>query len=192
MLAEQSGFVMKELDRQETTQWPQGVVFQQDPQPDSILKKTSTLQVRVSAGPPAFKLPQLANTDPGTAKSTLESAGLKVEIVYEGNPTVPKGVVTRSEPPGDASVRTGDTIRLFVSLGETGDVPDLTGMTPDIATQSLAKNGLVLGTVTEVGRAEVGDDIDKVPPGTVYSQDPGKGTQLEKGGPVNVRLRRKE
>ena len=41
-------------------------------------------------------------------------------------------------------------------------------------------------------RAEVGDDINSVPEGAVYSQDPPKGTPLPKGGSVNIRVRRKE
>ena len=89
-------------------------------------------------------------------------------------------------------MRPGDRIKLFVSLGETSQVPDLTGMVSDIARQTLEAKGLTLGAITEVGRAEVGDDIDKVPVGTVYSQDPAKGTEIAKGSIVNIRLRRNE
>lgn len=192
-LAEQAGFVLLEDGtRQDTPEWAAGVVYQQDPPADSPLKKTSVVRVRVSSGPPPFRLPQLTNTDPDTAKATLETAGLKVIYAYEGSLNIPKGVVTRSEPPGDASVRPGDTIKIFISLGETSTVPDLTGMTLDLVQQTLAASGLALGAVTEVGRAEVGNDIDKVPPGTVYSQDPAKGTQVEKNALINVRLRRNE
>jgi serine/threonine-protein kinase len=189
-LAEQTGYVLQEESRMQTPDWPEGVVFQQDPQPDALLKKTSVVRVRVSNGPPPFKLPQLTNTDPETARSTLETAGLKVELVREGSLNIPKGVVTRSEPPGDASVRPGDTIKVFVSMGPTVSAPDLKGMTTDLAQQTLAANGLTAGAITEVHRADVGDDIDSVPPGTVYSQDPPKGAPVEKGGAVNIRIAR--
>jgi serine/threonine-protein kinase len=191
-LAEQEGFVLQEIERRESPEWPVGVVFQQDPPPNTLLKKTSVIQVRVSSGPPPFKLPPLTNTDPETARLTLESTGLKVELAYEGSLNLPKGVVTRTEPPADSSVRPGDTIKVFVSLGETSRVPDLKGMTQELAQTTLLANNLTLGAVTEVGRAEVGDAIDAVPFGTVFSQDPAPGTEVEKGGPVNIRLRRQE
>jgi eukaryotic-like serine/threonine-protein kinase len=195
-LAEQEGFVLAELPREERPEWAEGVVYQQDPLPGTVRRKTSVIQVRVSSGPPKFKLPQLTNTDPNDARAVLESAGLKVELAYEGSLNLPRGVVTRSEPPGDASVRPGDTIKLFISLGETARVPDLKGMrqTPEepVAENALKAVGLTLGAVTEVGREEVGDAIDEVPPGNVFSQDPAPGTEKEKGSSVNVRVRRRE
>jgi serine/threonine-protein kinase len=196
VLAQQSGFVLEEIERRENPDWPAGVVIQQDPRPDVVYQQTKVIRVRVSAGPPPFKLPQLTNTDPEAARATLESTGLKVVIAYEGSQNIPKGVVTRSEPPGDSSVCPGDTIRLFVSMGETVRVPDLRGMrqTPEepLAQQALQAAGLTLGAITEVGRADVGDDIDRVPPGNVYSQDPAPDTEVERGSLVNIRLRRQE
>jgi serine/threonine-protein kinase len=192
-LAVETGYVLQIIQRMDTPDWPEGVVFQQNPAPDTLLKKTSVIQVRVSNGPPPFKLPQLTNTDPLSATATLESAGLKVRIEHEGSATIPKGVVTRSEPPGDASVRSGDTIKVFISMGPTVPAPNLKGIeNVTLAQQRLEAVGLTLGTVTEVGRAEVGDDIGSVPFGAVYSQDPPPGTQVEKGGAVNIRIRRQE
>jgi serine/threonine-protein kinase len=192
-LAAQTGYVLQVIERKSTPDWPEGVVFMQDPAPDTLLKKTSVIQVRVSNGPPPFKLPQLTNTDPVSATATLETVGLKVQIVREGSANIPKGVVTRTEPPGDASVRPGDTIKVFVSIGPTVPAPNLKGIeNVTLAQQRLEAVGLTLGTVTEVGRAEVGDDIGSVPFGAVYSQDPPAGTQVEKGGAVNIRIRRQE
>jgi eukaryotic-like serine/threonine-protein kinase len=192
-LAQASGFVLQEFQRIDTPSYPQDVVIQQDPLPDSIHKKTSIIRVYVSNGPPPFKLPQLTNTDPNDAKTTLESTGLKVVIAYEGSKNIPKGVVTRSEPPGDSTVKPGDTVKIFVSLGETAIVPDLKRIeNADLAKQQLEARGLTLGAVTEVGRAEVGNDIDSVPEGAVYSQDPAPNTEVAKGSGVNIRIRRHE
>ncbi len=186
-LATQKGFALFELETIESTQYSEGIVAQQDPPPNSVLKKTSQISVRVSKGPPTFKLPQLANTDPAAARTTLEGTGLKVVVAYEGSTTVPKGVVIRSDPAGDASVRPGDTIKLVVSLGEVVVVPDLRGIeNADLARSRLEQVGLTLGTITEV------DDLTgSVPPGAVLTQDPAKGTTVEKGSAVNVQLSRK-
>lgn len=195
-LAQQAGFVLEELERTQVPEWPEGVVYQQDPLPDAIYQQTRVIRVRVSAGPPPFKLPQLTNTSPEDARAILESSSLKVVMAQEGSKNIPKGVVTRSEPPGDSSVRAGDTITIFVSLGETVRVPDLRGMEQSpgqpIAEQTLLANGLNMGAITEVGRAEVGDDIARVPFRTVYSQEPPAGAEVEKGTAVNIRIRREE
>jgi serine/threonine protein kinase len=186
VLAKQRGFVLLELERV-VSQYEEGVVIQQDPPANTIFKQTSQIAVRVSSGPPPFKLPELANTDPDTARATLETAGLKVELAYEGSQTVLKGVVTRTEPIGGANVRPGDTIKLYISLGEVIAVPDLFGVESlEVATQRLGALGLNVGTVTEVD-----DPEGRVPPGAVLGQDPPKGTLLEKGAPVNLQLRKK-
>jgi serine/threonine-protein kinase len=148
--------------------------------------------VRVSDGAPPVTLPPLTNTDPQAAKATLEGAGFKVETVNEGSLNIPAGVVTRTEPAAGTAVKPGRTIKLFISLGEASNVPDLKGMTLEVAQQVLATKGLIPGAVTEVGISEIGPDIESVPVGTVYSQDPEKGTLVSKGSPVNIRLRRRE
>lgn len=188
LLAKQRGFVLVELDRIEAPEWPIGVVAQQNPPANAILKQTSIVSVRVSKGPPPFKLPNLANTDPDTARATLESAGLHVVIAYEGNKGIDKGAVTRSVPPAESSVRSGDTITIVVSLGETVQVPDLHGMANvDLARDRLEALGLQLGTITEVD-----DPAGTVPPGAVLTQDQPAGKAVEVGTTVNVQISKKQ
>jgi beta-lactam-binding protein with PASTA domain/tRNA A-37 threonylcarbamoyl transferase component Bud32 len=188
ILAKQRGFELVELERIDAPEWPVGVVAQQDPAPDTIYKQTSRISVRVSNGPPPFKMPPLANTDPQAAKGALESTGLKVQVVLEGSKEVPEGVVIRTEPEADSSVRPGDSVKLVVSIGEVVEVPDLTGMENiDIARQRLETVGLTLGEVVEVE-----DPTGSVPLGAVLTQDPVKGKTVRLGTSVNVQIRRKE
>jgi serine/threonine-protein kinase len=186
-LAQQSDFLVVELERIESREWPEGVVAQQDPPEKTMLMKTMRISVRVSNGPPPFKLPQLSNTDPDAARTTLEGAGVRVRLAYEGSATVPKGVVIRSDPPGDTNVRPGDTVTLVISRGEVVEVPDLRLMAnADLAQDTLEQRGLFLGTITEVD-----DPTESVPPGAVLAQDPAQGTVVEKGTVVNITIRRK-
>ena len=188
ILAKQRGFELVELDRIDAPEWPQGVVAQQDPAPDIPFKQTSRISVRVSNGPPPFKMPPLANTDPQAAKAALESTGLKVQVVLEGSATVPEGVVIRTDPDADTQVRPGDSVKLIVSIGEVVEVPDLLGIeNVEVAATRLESLGLVLGTVTEVD-----DPTGSVPPGAVLAQDPAKGRVVRKGTPVNIQIRRRE
>jgi serine/threonine-protein kinase len=186
-LAKQKGFVLFELERIITPDYPEGVVVQQDPPPNAIYQQTKPISVRVSKGPPPFKLPDLANTDPDAARATLEGAGLKVQIVNKGSDTVPKGIVITTIPVPDSTVRSGDTVQLIVSMGETSVVPDLIGLVDlDIARQRLDAANLELGNVSEQD-----DPTESVPPGAILSQNPGKDTLVEKFSTVDIVLRKK-
>ena len=186
VLAKQRGFNLVELERIDSPEWAAGVVAQQDPVENTVFKQTNTISVRVSNGPPPFKLPNLANTDAQAARSTLEASQVRVQIVQEGSDIIPEGVVIRSDPPADANVRPGDTVKLIVSMGEVAEVPDLRLLeSSELARQRLESVGLKLGDVTEIE-----DPTESVPPGAVLAQDPPKGRIVKKGTAVNIQLRR--
>ena len=126
--------------------------------------------------------------DPTPILAALETAGLRVALAYEGSTTVPEGVVIRTVPVADASVRPGDDVTIYVSLGETATVPDLKGVQDaDLARQIIEGAGLTLGTVVEVD-----DPNESVPPGAVLSQNPGPGTIAKKGSLVDITIRRRQ
>ena len=187
-LAKQNGFLVLELDRIDSVEWPEGVVAQQDPPENAILKQTSQIAVRVSRGPPAFSLPNLTNTDPNEARGVLESTGLRVVIAYEGSQTVPKGIVARTNPPADSSVKSGQQVTIYISLGRSQIVPDLRGTENlELAQQRLDALGLTVGSVTEED-----DPNESVPPGAVLRTEPAAGTEIEENGVVNIVLRRRQ
>jgi beta-lactam-binding protein with PASTA domain len=188
VLAKQRGFVLVELDRIDSVEWGAGIVAQQDPAENVVFQQTNIVTVRVSNGPPPFKMPNLANTDAQLARATLEASQIKIEVKQEGSDTIPEGVVIRSDPAADANVRPGDTVTLVVSIGEVAEVPDLRLLeSAELAKQRLESVGLTLGSVTEIE-----DPGENVPPGAVLSQDPPKGRVVKKGTAVNIELRRLE
>jgi serine/threonine-protein kinase len=187
-LAKQNGFVVLELDQIVTPAFPAGVVAQQNPPANTYFQQTKQIAVRVSAGPPPFELPDFANTDPIAAQAVLTAAGLKVQVVNTGSDTVPKGVVITTKPGPKTSIKPGDSIQLLVSIGPSSTVPDLVGMENlDLATQRLQAANLQVGNVTEQD-----DPNDTVPPGAVLSQNPRKGTEVEKFSKVDIVLRKKQ
>ncbi len=187
-LARQHGFQVFELERVDSVEWQEGVVVQQDPPENAILKQTSQISVRVSRGPPPFKLPNLTNTDPNEARGVLESTGLRVSIAYEGSQTVPKGIVARTNPPADTSVKSGQEVTIYVSLGRSQIVPDLRGTENlELAQQRLEALGLTVGSVTEED-----DPNESVPPGAVLRTEPKAGSEVEENGVVNIVLRRRQ
>jgi beta-lactam-binding protein with PASTA domain len=186
VLAKQRGFTLVEQERLDSPEWAQGIVAQQDPAENTILKQGSIISVRVSNGPPPFKLPNFAMTDPNEARITLEAAQIRVQSFLEGSDTVPEGVVIRTDPPADSNVRPGDTVRLIVSLGEVVAVPDLRLIeNADVARERLEGVGLALGDITEID-----DPSESVPPGAVLGQDPPSGRVVKKGTSVNIQIRR--
>ncbi|MEA2573134.1 MAG: eukaryotic-like serine/threonine-protein kinase, partial [Chloroflexia bacterium] len=188
VVAKQSGFQLFELERIDSVEWPEGVVAQQDPIENSVLKQTSQIAVRVSRGPPPFKLPNLTNTDPNEARGVLESTGLRVTMASEGSQTVPKGIVARTDPPADTSVKSGQAVTIYVSLGRSQRVPDLRGTENlELAQQRLEALGLSVGAVIEED-----DPNDSVPPGAVLRTEPAAGTEIEENGVVNIVLRRRQ
>ena len=187
-LAKQNGFTILELDRIVTPAYPEGVVAQQDPPANTIFQQTRQIAVRVSQGPPPFELPDLGNTDPIAAQAVLTAAGLKVDVINTGSDTVPKGVVITTKPGPKTSIKPGDSIQLLVSMGPSSIVPDLIGIENlDIATQRLQAANLQVGNVTEQD-----DPNDTVPPGAVLSQNPPKGTEVERFSKVDIVLRNKQ
>lgn len=187
-LARQNGFVLVELDRIESVEWPEGVVAQQDPQENTILKQTSQIAVRVSRGPPSFKLPNLTNTDPNEARAVLEGTGLRVRLAYEGSQAVPKGAVSRTEPPADSNVKSGQEVTVYISMGNAQRVPNLVGIENlDLARVQIEALGLQVGAVTEED-----DPQESVPPGAVLRTDPPAGVLVEENGVVNIVLRRRQ
>jgi len=187
-LAKQNGFTILELDRIVTPAYPEGVVAQQNPPANTIFQQTRQIAVRVSQGPPPFELPDLGNTDPIAAQAVLTAAGLKVDVINTGSDTVPKGVVITTKPGPKTSIKPGDSIQLLVSIGPSSIVPDLIGIENlDIATQRLQAANLQVGNVTEQD-----DPNDTVPPGAVLSQNPPKGTEVERFSKVDIVLRNKQ
>lgn len=101
---------------------------------------------------------------------------------------MPKGIVTRTDPPADTNVKSGQAVTIYISLGRSQRVPDLRGTENlELAQQRLEALGLSVGSVTEED-----DPNESVPPGAVLRTDPAPGTEIEENGVVNIVLRRRQ
>jgi serine/threonine-protein kinase len=125
--------------------------------------------------------PQLASMTKAAAEQQAAKGGFT--IAY-GEPrydeTAAKDVVLSQDPPVGGRIVKGGAITLVLSLGaERYTVPDVVGMTLDLATSELEKAKLV---VTK------GPDRydDNLPKGVVIGVDPKVGTELKPGDKVTV------
>lgn len=165
-----------------------GQVIRTDPTGNTRADKGSTVTMYVSTGPAPRVLPELTGLTLAEAKAKLEGMGLVVELadpVYDES--VPNGTVLSWSVPDSPSltaggtVLIGTTVRLVTSVGPAPrSVPDLTGMTLEQATATLASVGL---TITQLD-----DEYSDLPVGQVVRQDPAAGASAERGSSVGVAL----
>ena len=153
-------------------------IISQDPAPDTVVDRGSTVTIVISQGSDLVDLSRLSLTgrQAETVQEELLQQELRSVIMEEASTTVPKGYVIRYAP--DSGLRKGDTVTLYVSAGDLRTVPDLRGLTEEAALGSLAQSGFVEGTVTEEHSADV-------PVGSIIRQGKDPGSQAEAGSAVD-------
>ncbi|MDO4517684.1 MAG: Stk1 family PASTA domain-containing Ser/Thr kinase [Bacillota bacterium] len=114
------------------------------------------------------------------AQEVAEEYDLKIkegdEVISE---TVDKGLIVSQDPEAGETIKTGSTITVNVSKGlGDGSVPDLVGKMQGDLSEYLNAAGFTLGNVSR--RAS------EKPEGTVLSQSPGAGEEVEKGTAIDV------
>lgn len=131
----------------------------------------------------AITVPNVQGAERADAVQQLEKLGLLVDVTEEPSPTVPRGIVLRTNPTANSQLQPGTPIMVVVSGGkEITDVPDITGKQLSEAAELLEEAGLALAQNV---REENSSDI---PEGEIISQHPAAGAQLSKGSEVRVTI----
>ena len=96
-------------------------------------------------------IPSLAGMTQGQAAKAVAELGLTVEVTDKVfSEDVPIGKVITSDPAGGGRVAIAGTVNLIVSKGKDRiEVPDLIGLTVELATAALKSKNLKIGRVTE-------------------------------------------
>ncbi|HEV2767328.1 MAG TPA: Stk1 family PASTA domain-containing Ser/Thr kinase [Acidimicrobiales bacterium] len=125
-------------------------------------------------------VPKVVDLTEDRARSLLEEAGLEVgRVDRRENPDVEEGIVVDQDPLAEQVVDEGTPVNLTVSAGiETVTVPRVEGLPEADARRALRDAGLVPDARDE----QRGD----VAPGTVVSQDPRAGEDIEPGSTVVI------
>ncbi|MHB1173189.1 MAG: PASTA domain-containing protein, partial [Lacisediminihabitans sp.] len=106
---------------------PEGSIVRTDPKADIKVGAGQAIRVWVSLGKSRTTVPALTNLTEAAAKTALEAQGLKYgTTTTENSPSIPAGVVIRSSPDTNVSVRMGDVVDLVVSNGLV-TVPSVVG-----------------------------------------------------------------
>lgn len=164
-----------------------GLVTAQSPQPGTRVESGAEVALSVSKGPePAANVtvPDLSGMTRADAEAALDEAGLGVRVVQMNSDTVPEGSVVAQAPASGASVAPGTVVAFVVSLGPAPadsvdvDVPDVSGMTRDMARTTLEDAGFEVEDL-ELANETVAED-------TVFGQIPVAGQQAPEGSVVLV------
>jgi len=188
-LIQQAGLTPREDEPRFSDVISAGLVIDQFPLAGTAITSTSLVTYAVSLGPEAIPVPDVAGLRAADAQATLERAGFQVSVQEEPSQTMSEGFVIRSEPRSPARPPRGDTITIFVSIGDKVRMPDVTGLSEAEAKQRISAAGLVWVYSDYQGKDKLGDLFDKVAPGTVVSSIPRGNDLVKRGTDVNLGVR---
>ncbi|MDQ1375040.1 MAG: eukaryotic-like serine/threonine-protein kinase [Actinomycetota bacterium] len=156
------------------------VVFGQDPQAGTKVKRGGDVTIRVSKGPGAVKVPNVVGRKLEDAQRLLEEAGgFQTDVTQEPDDTVASGTVIKQDPASGDDAPKGATINLTVSSGKQKvPVPDVRGKDVDVAANELGQAGFKTSRQQEAS--------DSVADGKVIRTSPSPGTPLERGSTVTL------
>ena len=167
-----------ELDPRYDDSVVSGVVIQQEPEAGTLLYPGDTVKLAVSMGKEAVTVPDVTRRMRNEAVQLLEDADLLAgEVRLEISDDVPVGAVISQYPPAEMKVPPFSEVSLTVS-GESTSVPELTGLTVELARVTLQASGLQLGDVTQ--------EDSEAPAGAIIGQSLSASVRVLWGTPVDV------
>jgi len=176
----EAGLVVRIGDGHYSTKVPAGSVLKVQPAEGTTLERGDRVTLVPSLGPRPVPVPDLVGLPLVEAKAALREAHLKVgEVTRAFDERFDEDQVVRQSVRADAEAPLGSAIDLVVSKGPTPvPVEKVVGLHQDEAVAVLESQGFVVDV-----RQEFSDRVDK---GTVISQAPARGTDLQPGGTVTI------
>ena len=114
------------------------------------------------------------------AYTTLTNQDLLVDKQLQQSTTIAIGMVISTDPPAGQQVGAKTTITVYVSAGaEQIQMPDLSGMTEQQATEAINAAKLVLGSITQNDSADVAQNL-------VISTDPPANELIPAGSTIDL------
>lgn len=128
-----------------------------------------------------ISVPSLVGMNQAEATKVLLELGLTAEVAEEiFSEDIAKGKIISTSPGGGGRVSPAGKVGLVISKGqERIEIPSVTNLTPDLATQKIAELGLTIGDVNEAF------DM-KIPAGFVIGTDPKSGDKIKRNSVVNI------
>jgi serine/threonine-protein kinase len=156
---------------------PAGDAIGTEPGAKVQTKRGTEVTLFVSKGADVVTVPDVTGLTRASARTSIQDAGLHVEIA-EQDDQAPAGEVLSQTPPGGSVVDRGSSVTITVSTGRF-QVKNVVGMTQSKATNTLKNQGLSV-RVQEQPTTNEKDD------GIVLDQAPSAGTTAHKGEVVTI------
>ncbi len=171
---------------------PEGAVVEQFVPAYSEVEEGVSVSYTVSQGPEItlVEAPDLTFRRLDSARREAEQLGLAVEVYQEPSRDISEGFIIRQEPNPKMRVESGDTIRLYVSMGDVVMVPDLREKFEEEAKRILAAtDGLTWSYSDQQGPDKLGTAYYQLPEGIVVSTIPEEGSWVPRGTVVTLGIR---
>ncbi|THV33924.1 Stk1 family PASTA domain-containing Ser/Thr kinase [Glycomyces buryatensis] len=153
-------------------------VIDQTPAADDEVEQGTEVEITVLRAPEQIEMPNAVGEQYDEVEPELTEQGFKVERESQDS-ALPEGeVIGQSLDAGDM-FDPGTELTLTVSGGGVGRVPNVTGMTEERAIEALSAEGF---------NADVSYVADGSTLGTVFSQDPSEGAELDEGETVEIQV----
>jgi eukaryotic-like serine/threonine-protein kinase len=173
------GFVVtfKEQVADDPTSTDINHVIDQTPDGKTEAEKGDTVELLIMIAPDKVAVEDVVGDQEDDATKTLEDQGLTVNGVKEDS-TKPSGEVLTQDPEAGTEVALKTEVTLTVSAGGQATVPNVVGMTVELADSTLTEAGF--SVEVEYGTKE------GTSTGVVYSQDPGADSTESEGVTVTI------
>ncbi|MFC8287176.1 Stk1 family PASTA domain-containing Ser/Thr kinase [Streptomyces cyaneofuscatus] len=174
------GLGLKGVERVFSDTVERGSVVDSDPASGDRIRGNGSVKLVVSRGPEIVRVPDVAGSSLADARRSLKKVGLAPGMVTrEFSEDVARGEVIRTDPRAGTDRNPDTAVALIVSKGSPVDVPDVTGLSVEDATEELAEEGLKVDVLPgRVHSSEADGDIAK--------QSPGAGTEAAEGDTIEL------
>jgi eukaryotic-like serine/threonine-protein kinase len=163
---------------------PVGRIVSQKPGTNVMVDKNSTVAVVVSGGPGLHSVPDVIGKTESQARTLLESPPGNFQVATNSqtqDDPAPAGQVLSISPDPNNKYPAGQLFTLTISTGNVKvEVPDVTTLKQDTATNTLEKLGLSVGYAQEPSSNAV--------PGTVIRQSIPPKTKVGKGTKITITI----
>lgn len=175
------GLQIQEVKEVYSGQAPAGIILNQNPLPNSVVREGRRLYITVSKGIEGDAMPNLVGKTMREAKILLMQQGLELGVVqYEFSELIQHDRIMAQSVQYGSKISSGEQVSLTISKGqEAYPVPSLIGKTLVEAEQAIIDAGFVLG-----GKAL--EHNETYLSGIVIAQDPAGGTMSPKEMPINL------
>lgn len=149
-IAKEKGFQINVIDSKSSTKYENGLIMNQNVDEGVRIKKGYPVGVVLSLGSKTTTVPMMVNRTISEAESLIKEAGLRLNIKYDFDDTIPLDVVVEQSVEASSSVEPNTRIDVIVSKGpEIKDIVmiQLVGQPISKALNEIAALDLAVGQV---------------------------------------------